>query len=126
MRASLAKPPHLPAPVQSASRRSSAQRGAVLLLALAPALLAMPALAQTTRTYVSGKGSGANACTQAAPCLTLQVARRIGARGDADRGIARRHAALHALSKKRIKAPSARSAYGCYPGVTIIERWLAE
>src|SRR5215472_2314909 len=74
MRASLAKPPHLPAPVQSASRRSSAQRGAVLLLALARALLAMPALAQTTRTYVSGKGSDANACTQAAPCLTLQAA----------------------------------------------------
>src|SRR5262245_37581093 len=32
------------------------------------------AQAQSARTYVSGRGSDSNACTQSAPCLTLQGA----------------------------------------------------
>src|SRR5262249_19431690 len=74
MRANPAKSSQFPVPAASAEPRSLARWGFLLLLALAPSLVAEPALAQTTPTYVSGTGSDSNACTQRAPCLTLQAA----------------------------------------------------
>src|SRR5258708_5281870 len=58
-------------------RATRAQHAAAVLAlaaALVPCLATEPAQAQSARTYVSGRGSDANACTQAAPCLTLQGA----------------------------------------------------
>src|SRR6516164_977949 len=50
----------------------------MLLLAVgftaATCLKAVPAQAQSMRTYVSGKGSDSNTCTASSPCLTLQGA----------------------------------------------------
>ena len=46
----------------------------VLALIVAPCFCALPAQAQSMRTYVSGKGSDSNPCTSEAPCLTLQGA----------------------------------------------------
>src|SRR6516165_5126937 len=40
----------------------------------APCFYAVPAQAQSMRTYVSGKGSDSNTCTASSPCLTLQGA----------------------------------------------------
>jgi hypothetical protein len=97
MRASLAIPSH--AAVSWAERRSPVRPSTVLLLALASSLVTTPALAQTTRTYVSGKGSDANACTQAAPCLTLQAAHSV-IRGFTN-GIAFQPSASSALSVTR-------------------------
>jgi hypothetical protein len=44
---------------------------AVLGTTLLPVLCTVPAQAQATRTWVSGVGSDANACTRTAPCLTF-------------------------------------------------------
>src|SRR5260221_700488 len=57
-----------------ANRARHAAAVLFLAAALAPCLSAAPAQAQSTRTYVSGRGSDTNACTQSAPCLTLQGA----------------------------------------------------
>jgi hypothetical protein len=97
MRASLAIPSH--AAVSRAERRSPVRPSTVLLLALASSLVTTPALAQTTRTSVSGKGSDANACMQAAPCLTLQAAHSV-IRGLTN-GIAFQPSASSALSVTR-------------------------
>jgi hypothetical protein len=45
-----------------------------LLLASVQCLMSPGAQAQAARTYVSGRGSDANACTPTSPCLTLQGA----------------------------------------------------
>ena len=47
---------------------------ALVAMALVLGLSAGSAQAQSSITYVSGQGSDGNACTQAAPCLTLQGA----------------------------------------------------
>ena len=44
---------------------------AVLGTILLPVLCTVPAHAQATRTWVSGVGSDANACSRTAPCLTF-------------------------------------------------------
>jgi hypothetical protein len=44
---------------------------AVLGTTLLPVLCTVPAYAQATRTWVSGVGSDANACSRTAPCLTF-------------------------------------------------------
>src|SRR5215217_8641452 len=46
----------------------------VLLAAIAPCLLTIPANAQSSRTYVSGVGKDTGSCTANAPCKTLQAA----------------------------------------------------
>jgi hypothetical protein len=46
----------------------------LLVITTAPWLLTVPAQAQAMRTFVSGLGKDSNACTAAAPCLTLQGA----------------------------------------------------
>src|SRR5690242_7439792 len=45
-----------------------------LMLSLVPLLGTSPAEAQAMRTYISGTGSDANACTFSKPCQTLQAA----------------------------------------------------
>src|SRR5262245_57148640 len=69
-------------PARPASRSTNGAQGArrvqnVCAFFAAALGLCLPieaAQAQSTRTYVSGRGSDANACTQSAPCLTLQGA----------------------------------------------------
>jgi hypothetical protein len=46
----------------------------LLATALACALPAVPAQAQSTRTFVSGAGSDSNNCAEATPCRTFQAA----------------------------------------------------
>jgi hypothetical protein len=46
----------------------------VFELTVAPCVYTVPAQAQSTRTYISGKGNDSNPCTATAPCMTLQGA----------------------------------------------------
>lgn len=52
-----------------------------IIIAAAFLLMAQPALAQATRTFVSGHGSDANPCSLAAPCRSFQQAHNAVAAG---------------------------------------------
>ena len=69
--------PHLRCVSGAEDRHRSARRkvlGLLLSITLVSCASTVPTHAQATRTYVSGIGKDANACTLAAPCLTLQAA----------------------------------------------------